>query len=593
METETGSFCGEVAPWHGGGVPQPLPAAPAAARQYYTQGWWRGETFVDDLRMRARQTPDAVAYVNVRAAGGRTEVRRVSFGELGGLVERLAAVLWTWGVRPGDVVALRLPDQWEAAALWLACSRVGAVVLSLPAGADRREDEVVLRGARAAVLVVASTGGGGPLVTPCPGAETAEVGAGVRAGGSCGGTAVVELGELLERARAARPLSDRHPRASADELVQVVLTSGSTGRPKGVLHTANTLYASLRAARRLLPPRPVVTCMAALTHSAGLKYLTLMPLVTGTRSVMLTSERGHDGDEWLDLMACHRVNCMVTLPVLLERLSAAQRRRPRDLSELRRILSVGAVMPASTAAQVRASLSDGLVNVYGMTEGGPLCSTRPDDPGARAEDGVGRPVGGTQVAVRDCGQRVNGLPTSVRVGRSPLGEVGEIHVRGPSLCRGMVEVPSWEPLWDPGRDDGWYATGDVGSCGEQGNIRYLGRIADRVGCGHLVPTAEVERELRGHPQVCDVALIGVPDRQGHEAVCAVVVPTGAPPSLEQLWEHLRARTVRQEYWPARLAIAPALPRTGLGKVGKAELRKQVIDGIWPAHGYDAMRSRPQ
>ncbi|GAA4056714.1 AMP-binding protein [Actinomadura miaoliensis] len=533
-----------------------LPSAmPPAAGGFYRQGWWRRESFVDDLHARARQMPASVAYVNVRSLRGATETATVTFGELAEQVERLAAVLWSLGVRPGDLVALRSPNRWEAAALWLACGRVGAVTMSLSPWAGAREAEIAFTGIPARLLVI------GDACAP-------------DAAGLAPRT--VHLGELLDSAHSAEPLpATERPQVSPDDPRHVALTSGTTGSPKAVVHSGNTLYASLRAAAAFLSPRPVLTSAAGLTHASGLKYLALMPLVTGGRAVLLTSDDLHGPDQWLDLVAHHEVSCLVGLPALLGQLVTAQRRRELDLSGMRRVVSIGAPLPAPTAVGIRAHLCTGLINVFGMTEGGPLCATAPDDPSEPAELGMGRPVGGTQVEIR--GEDASGA--------------GSLNVRGPSMCLGIVDVRSGRTTWTPDRDDGWYDTGDLVRSDGHGRLHYLSRACDRVGWGPMIPTAEVESQLLGHPAVADVAVIGVPDRQGHEAACAVVVPRSARPTLDELCAFLRQRRMGDKDLPARLAVVPALPRTALGKISKAELRRQVINGALPTEGYDALRHR--
>ncbi|GLZ11530.1 long-chain-fatty-acid--CoA ligase [Actinomadura sp. NBRC 104425] len=533
-----------------------LPSAmPPAAGRFYRQGWWRCESFTDDLHARARQTPAAVAYVNVRVLRGATETAAVTFGELADRVERLAAVLRRLGVRPGDLVALRTPNQWEAAALWLACGRVGAVTMSLSPWAGPREAEIAFTGI--------------PIRLQVTGDASAPAAAGLA-------PRTVHLRELLDSARSAEPPAiAQRPQASPDAPRHVALTSGTTGRPKAVVHSCNTLYASLRAAAGFLPPRPVLTSAAGMTHASGLKYLALMPLVTGGRAVLLAADDLHGPDQWLDLVPHHGVSCLVGLPALLGRMAAAQRRRERDLSGLRRVVSLGAPLPSPTAAGIRAQLCTGLVNVFGMTEGGPLCATAPDDPSEPAEPGLGRPVGGTQVEIR----------------RADASGAGGLNVRGPSVCLGVLDVRSGRAAWTPDRDDGWYDTGDLVRSDEHGRLHYVSRACDRVGWGPMIPTAEIESVLLGHPAVADVAVIGVPDRQGHEAACAVVVPRSARPTLDELCAFLRRRRMGDKDLPARLAVVPALPRTALGKISKAELRRQVIDGALPTEGYDALRHR--
>lgn len=519
-----------------------LPGPPARSAAYYEQGWWRRETFLDDLHSRARTAADRPAYVNVRRLRGETVT--VTFGELAEQVERLAAVLWARGVRPGQVVAFQLPNWWEAGALWLACGRVGAAAVSLSPSTGARERELVTASTQASLFVTVDSG------------DTY----------GCGPASVIGLGDLLHRATSAVPLSAaERPVVRADDVCQVICTSGTTGQPKVVLHTFNTRYAALRGAVEQLPENSVTAAAAELTHSMALMFNLLLPLATGCPSVFLDS---YDPDAWLDLLARHRVRCFVGAPRRLGELGRAQRLRPRDLSHLYQVISVAAPLPTPIAAGVRASLCPRLINGFGMTESGMVFATSAEDPPGRAERSLGRPVPSVQIRLVAAG--------------SP--DISQLHVRGPGLCRGMFDLRTRRSLWDPALDEGWYDTGDLVQVDGQGSLRYLCRADDRIGWGDMIPIAEVEDELLDHPAVAEVAIVGVLDDDGHEIACAVVVPRGAAPSLDDLRTFLRRRDMTASYLPARLAIVSALPRTPLGKVRKDHLRQQITTDELTAGG---------
>jgi len=105
-----------------------------------------------------------------------------------------------------------------------------------------------------------------------------------------------------------------------------------------------------------------------------------------------------------------------------------------------------------------------------------------------------------------------------------------------------------------------------------------GKAGDRVGKGDIIPVIEVEAELMEHPAVAEVAIVGVPDQLGQETACAVIVARDAAPKLESLREFLSGRQMSEEYLPTRMAVAAALPRTPLGKIQKAEIRRQIAAG---------------
>ncbi|SEH02891.1 cyclohexanecarboxylate-CoA ligase [Nonomuraea solani] len=504
---------------------------------HFEQGWWRRETFLDDLRALVRDAPDSLAYL--QAGSADEEAQAITFGKLSDACERLAAALWARGVRPGDVVAYQLPDTWESVALWLACSRIGVVVTSLRITAGLRERDLIVEGTGATLFIFSNVLADDVSARSVP---------------------VVALNDLLRQAESLGPLAPSDPAAlGPDDICQILFTSGTTGRIKAVTHTYNTLFAGLRPVIKLLPADGPNACLAPLSGTYGLAFNVLAPLVAGRSTMLLPVS---DAEACLDLIERHRVRCVSSNPTYLNPLLKAQRRRRRDLSALGAIVTAGAAIPAPIATGVRAEMCPVLVNVFGMTEGGVLCATSPSDPADRAEDGIGRPFAGVDVELRD--QRPNGA--------------GRLHVRGPSMCCAMVDLRTGETLWDSSTDEGWYDSGDVVQQDQQGRLRFLSRVADRIGWGHLIPISEVEGELLNHPAVADIALVGVPDPDGLEAACAVIVPDGAPPSLEELHAYLRARGMTEGYLPVRLAIVSALPQTSTGKVAKSALREQVISG---------------
>ncbi|MCX5387440.1 AMP-binding protein [Streptomyces sp. NBC_00083] len=510
-----------------------LPALPTQSATYYAQGQWRHGTFVDDLHALARTAADQPAYINVRTLLGGSVT--VTFGELARHVEQFAAVLRTRGVRPGDVVAWQLPNWWESGALWLACVRVGAVALSLPPGTGAREREIMMTGTRARLFIASDHD----------------------ATDGCADASVLRLGELLLDADLAVPLSvAERPAVHADSVCQVLCTSGTTGRAKAVLHTHNTRYAALRAALPHLPQNAVTAAASTLTHAIGLIFNLLSPLATGRPSVFTDT---HDTAVWLDLLARHRVNCLLAAPRTLGELVDAQRAKPRDLGELRQVTSVAAPLPEPVAARVRRFLCPRLVRFYGMTEAGTVMATSPQDASASAGRGLGRPVRGTRLRLTETDDPGAGL----------------LHVRGPGLCRAMFDLRTSRELWSPAHDEGWYDTGDLVATDAEGGLRYLSRAADRIGWGYVIPVAEVESELLDHPGIAEAVIVGVPDAQGHEVACAVVVPRGTPLTLDGIRSFLRARSMTEFYLPVRLALVPELPRTALGKVRKEQVRRQI------------------
>jgi len=229
---------------------------------------------------------------------------------------------------------------------------------------------------------------------------------------------------------------------------------------------------------------------------------------------------------------------------------------------LRGCLAGGAPVTAELGRQVRETLGvAGISNAWGLTEF--PCATSPSFTAVPEvlDHTVGPPVPG--VSVRVVGDRETELPA---------GREGELRLKGPQCFLGYVDSALDADAFDA---DGWLRTGDLGLIDAGGNVRVTGRIKDAIiRNAENVSALEVENGLATHPAVADVAVIGVPDPQTGERVCAVVVPESVDGvSLESLVDHCRSQGLSRYKHPERLVIVDDLPRNQYGKVLKKDLRK--------------------
>ncbi|MEV5571296.1 AMP-binding protein [Spirillospora sp. NPDC052269] len=532
---------------------------PAAARSadHYADGWWRKETFVDDLRATASSDPGRTVFINWRRDLGHEVV--VTYGELAEHVRRLSAGLRGLGLRRGDAVAFQFPNWWEAAALLLACMDAGLVAVPVLITLGGREVERVLSGTGARACVV---------LDEWEGARPDRMLAGLDARlprlehrivfGDAAATGAVAFADLLAHDPSA---SDEGSPRGPDELSIVLFTSGTTGEMKGVLHTANTQYASLRAMRVNDGPERRLASMANLIHGAAMLINILRPITDGRSSVFADTR---DADVWLGLLARHRITFLLGSPPGLRSLVEAQQRERRSLPALETVTSTGAPFPAAYVEPVREWLCERLRNTYGMTEIGFFSATAPDDPPELAGRSIGRPAPGFASRL---------VPDESSDG----GDVFRLHVRGPSVCLGTFRLSDRRIAWDPADTGGWYDTGDLVREDGHGGLQYLFRVADRIGSPLPIPVLEVEDELLRHPSVADVAIVGFPDPDdGTETVCAVVVADGEAPTLESLRRHLLETGMTEWYLPTRLEQVDVLPRNHMGKVLKHRLRDRFL-----------------
>ncbi|MGW1009334.1 AMP-binding protein [Streptomyces termitum] len=537
------------------------PAAPDAGETYRAAGWWRDTTILHDLRRWARERPDTPALVCYRGE----EAETVGYAELARRVDRLAVGLLRLGVRPGDVVTLQLPNSWELVALCLAAARVGAVAGPVVPVMRRREVAFMTRLTQSPVYIAAAE---------FRGFSYAEMSAEVAAEVPTLRHRVLLDGDGADGALDfARDLYGPEPEpellasldaleAGPDDAAQVMFTSGTTGEPKGVLHSHNTLYAMNRAqADTLGLTGSEVTAMGSpTTHQAGFTWNFVMPMLLGATAVQV--------DRWdprlmLRVLQERRVTFFMGAPTFLSDLIDAQRETPHDLSALHSFATGSAPIAPLLVEDADEVLGCRVYALWGMTENGCVTVTRPEQPVLRAAESDGTAVPGMEVRI----VAEDGTPVAP-------GTPGLLQVRGAAQCLGYFRRP--EVYAASMTADGWFDTGDLARDDGRGGIRITGRVKDVIMRGaENIPVLEVEAALLRHRAVKDVAVVGYPDARLGERACAFLVTTGDAPGLEDVRAHLAGLGMARTYWPERLELVPALPRTPSGKIQKFALRDRL------------------
>lgn len=523
--------------------------------QYRSRGWWRDETFLDDLKRNAAQAPDKPSLIAYR--DGVTRI--VDFAEVARATEKFAARLVSLGVQRGEVVAIQLPNWWELLPIGLACARVGAIFCPLKSTYRRRELQFILKLTGARIFVTMAEWDGvrladevKELAPELPELEHFFVALGE-------GPAGTRSFESDFVAAPAPPAELDGRESGPDEPFLMLFTSGTTGESKGVLHSQNTLYASCSAYAEALSQDDsgVTFVCAAATHYAGFVTGIIVPLMVGATSMLMGSWDAH---AYVDLAPKHGVTLFYGAPNFLLELLAAQQATHADLSSLRHIVTGSAPVPPTVVQRVSAGLGVPVVALWGMTENGAVTIVRQNDPQDWSEHSDGSPLGGMEVRI----------DTSVVSGNSDGS--GAMLVRGPSQCLGYYKR---DEVYAEALDaDGWFDTGDLARPDGRGGFRITGRVKDIVTHhGVNVPVGEVENALLRHPHVKDVAVIGVPD-EADEIITAVVVADGQPPTLDALRDQLAAEGFSESYWPGRVEVVGALPMTNTGKVRKVDLRQR-------------------
>jgi cyclohexanecarboxylate-CoA ligase len=228
---------------------------------------------------------------------------------------------------------------------------------------------------------------------------------------------------------------------------------------------------------------------------------------------------------------------------------------------------------------VRDEMSVTVAHDYGMTEVPMICVASPLDTDEQLANSDGKPIPGNEVRIVDDAAVL------------PAGAEGEIQVRGAAVCLGYTD-PSLDA--DAFTADGWFRTGDRGHLRPDGHVEVTGRTKDLIiRKGEKIAPLELETLLIQHPAVAEVAVVGLPDHERGERVCAVLVTrSGASaPSLDEISSFLRAQGLMPQKLPEQVEIVSELPRTGLGKVAKLALRDKFSGSSFAAELWTPVAGR--
>lgn len=480
---------------------------------------------------RAARTPDRPVLLQ--------DDRALTFGELRDRAERVAAGLYDMGVRPGTVVAWQLPTRIETALLSFALARLGAVQSPVIPFYRDREVGFALRESGAEFFAVPGLWRGFD--------HTAMA---VR----LGARGVFEAyGTLPDGDPAVLP----PPPADGTTVRWIYWTSGTTSDPKGVLHTDRSLIAggSCLAHALHLSADDVGSMAFPYAHIAGPDY-TVMLLLYGFPAVMFEQFALPDA---LEAYRKHGVTVAGGSTAFYSMFLAEQRKRPGEkvIPSLRLLAGGGAPKPPEVYRAVVRDMGVQLTHGYGMTEVPMITMGSPDDTEENLATTEGRPPEGMEIRIVD----------------------GEVRLRGEAVCQGYLNPAQTAEAFDA---DGFLRTGDLGFVKPSGHLVLTGRLKDVIiRKGENISAKEIEDLLAAHPAVGDVAVIGLPDVERGERVCAVLEqPPGAEVlTLDAVTAHLRDAGLSVHKLPEQLEVVDALPRNEtLRKVLKYRLRERFGGG---------------
>jgi malonyl-CoA/methylmalonyl-CoA synthetase len=478
-----------------------------------------GGTLLGAWSRHRRADPAAVALVD-----GQDPTSSMSGGELADRAAVAAGALAARGVVPGCRVLWSCAPSLDSIVGLLGALRLGGVVVPVNPAVTRAELRYVVRDVQPSAFLLDRPQSAEWIVADEPGA-------------------VVFAPRELRHAGTTPTDLDA---ASPDDDALIVYTSGTTGEPKGAVHTHRSLLAGAQSLRVAWGWRPEDRLVLALPlfHVHGLCAGLFGTLVTGASAVVF--ERFSPA---LVLEAVPDATMFFGVPTMYHRL--AESPGAAALAALRLCVCGSAPLAADLWCRFHDEFGVSVLERYGMSE--TLLTLSNPLVGERRPGSVGLPLPGVEATIHEA---------------DDLG-VGELMVRGPSLCRGYWQRPEASAGLD-GR--GWFATGDLASVADDGYYAIRGRRTELIITGgHNVYPAEVEAVLGRHPSVAEVAVVGLPSAEWGESVAAFVVGAGGSPDVGAL-EQLAAQELSAYKRPRQFVVVDSLPRNAMGKLLRRELR---------------------
>jgi long-chain acyl-CoA synthetase len=483
--------------------------------------------------------PDHPAFVEAE--------RTWTYRQFSEAVDAVARDLVYLGVRAGDRVLIASENSVAVAAVLFATSKLDAWAIAANPRLSPRELDLIAQHSGSRRLLFNSALSG-------EAAHHAErLGAGMASLGPFSGIAI---GALNETAQPEPVKSDR-----AAQVAALMYTSGTTGVPKGVMLTHQNLLVAARVSGLLRETSTTDRIYGGLpmSHIVGYSILLIATLMHGaTLHVVSKAEPG----ALAEAIGNGGITSLFGVPATYQRLleyKAVKGLKRLERGKLRMISVAGAPLDLALKARVELEFGIPLLNNYGITECSPgLSAVREDEPAD--DDTVGRLLPGVEQRIVD------------RQGRDvPIGEVGELHVRGLNVMLGYYRAPE---LTSAAIDkDGWFNTGDLARINAQGHLYIVGRTKELIiRSGFNVYPAEVEAVLNSHEAVVQSAVVGRSVEGNEEVVAFVQLLPGARVGVAEL-HSFAERHLTSYKRPCEIIILDALPAASTGKILKAKLRE--------------------
>ncbi|MBI5603206.1 MAG: AMP-binding protein [Deltaproteobacteria bacterium] len=534
-----------------------------AAEGYEKKRWWLGLTLGDMLDKASDLYPAKEALVG--------QGKRYTYKELRSQADTLACSLLRLGFNPGDRVLLQLPNWPEFVISYFALQKAGLIMVLLTINHTAREVSHLAELTQPRGWIVPDHYRKSeffPLIEQVQSQNRClqqiilvSPARPVKKDGKLWFddlvTRQVSSSEIERTLEGARP--------DPGNVCQILPSGGTTGLPKGAPRTHNDYICNVEYTSRAWDVNVTDTCLVTSTvgHNLALLVCVTGPLFHGATVVLMDSTHPQD---FCRLVQEEKVTCTGLVPTLISRIVNYEGLENYDLSSLKKIYVGAANSPPELVRSVESKMGARYINAFGMVEG-PCSQSRPDDPIEIRFNTIGRPVCPYDLFIT----------LDPDGNQTPPGVEGELAAKGPGVFTGYFKNP--QANQKAFSLDGFFRTGDLAVIDGQGIIRITGRIKDIIiRGGENIAARDVEDLVSSYPGVEYVAVIGMPDPDLGEQVCAFIKPlAGSEITLEEIRRYLEKMGAPKAHLPARVELVSLIPLTAAGKADKKVLKQRIED----------------
>ncbi len=505
-------------------------------------------TIPDLVARNVAERPDQVAYF--------CEDKEITYRQLDQEINVAAHLLHELGVRESDKVGLLIRNCMEWVYFYFATQKNGAIVVPINTFYRERELQYVLNDSEAKVLITGEEFAG-VVKNVIPELQYTKKVFVISGEAQPGMTPLIPKLEELRK----NPANLRFQNLAKPWYDAVYFyTSGTTGEPKGVVLTHYSCLVNIEQVKEgiVLGPEDRFLLSTPLWHCAP-SHASMLPAMSWGAAFVI--ERQFQPEEVLRKIEKYRATAMLGVPAVYGMLLQSPDLMKRDLSSLRVLVYGSAIMPFNTIKKLKELFPRAeLINGYGLTETSEAYTLLADKYAISKPGSVGKPsIGSVAKVVDDNGNEVK------------RGEIGELICQGPMMMRGYFKKPE---VTARTIRDGWLYSKDLGWMDEEGFLYIAGRKDDMVNRGgeNIFP-AEIENAFVNHPEIAEMAVVGIPDeKMGQELKAFIVKKPGSKLTEDDIREFCR-RNVGKNRVPKFVAFLSELPKTKSGKVLKRELAK--------------------